>query len=228
MIMVQLRSFTGVGTGMIVGAALASIVGVSAHGGDVSKIHGCVDAAGNIKIVAAGATCKSNETAVDWNVQGVKGDKGDKGDPGLPGAKGDPGAIGPPGTFSGSFTSPNQDYRLSVTDTGVELAGPNGRITLKDTGISIDSGLALLVKSGSTMEIRSGSATDIRSGSTMDIRSSTSTDIRSGSTMNIESAATLDIDAGANMSVSAAAMSVESASILGLAGTPVTINGTPR
>jgi hypothetical protein len=164
--MVKLRKFTGVGTGMIVGAAIASMVGAGAHGGDVTKIHACVDHAGNIKIVGASATCKSNETAVDWNIQG---DKGDKGDQGLPGAKGDPGATGPPGTFTGSFTSPNQDYRLTVADTGIELAGPAARIRLEPGGISIDSALAVSVRSGTSMLIKSSATMDIESSGSMDI-----------------------------------------------------------
>jgi hypothetical protein len=175
--MVQLRRFTGVGTGMIVGAAFATIFGVGAHGGDVTKIHACVDAAGNIKIVGASATCKQHETAVDWNIQGVKGDKGDQG---VPGAKGDPGVMGPPGTFTGSFISPNQDYRLTVADTGIELRGPNGRIVLGASDIFIDSALAVSVRSGTSMLIKSATS--------MDIQSNASMDIQSGAVMTVESA----------------------------------------
>ena len=37
------------------------------HGGDASLIHSCVNkSSGEIKIVAANATCKNNETALDW------------------------------------------------------------------------------------------------------------------------------------------------------------------
>ena len=37
------------------------------HGGDPSLIHSCVNkSSGEIKIVAANATCKNNETALDW------------------------------------------------------------------------------------------------------------------------------------------------------------------
>lgn len=210
--MVQLRRFTGVGTGMIVGAAFATIVGVGAHGGDVTKIHACVDAAGNIKIVGASATCKQHETAVDWNIQGVKGDKGDqgvpgakgdpgvkgdKGDMGLTGAKGDPGVMGPPGTFTGSFISPNQDYRLTVADTGIELRGPNGRIVLGASDIFIDSALAVSVRSGTSMLIKSATSMDIQSNASMDIQSG-------------------------------AVMTVESAGPTLVTGTPVLINGVPH
>jgi len=104
------------------GAALVVNV-VSAQINDTAKIHACVRDAqpgedrgenpgGQIRIIAANATCRHNETALDWNSQGVKGDtgatgaigaKGDKGDPGQAGAsgpkgdKGDPGAQGPQG-----------------------------------------------------------------------------------------------------------------------------------
>ena len=76
---------------------------------------------------------QENETALDWSVQGVKGDKGD---PGLPGAKGDP---GPPGTFTGTFTSPNQDYSLTVTDNGIELLGPSSLVRLGATSLDLIS-----------------------------------------------------------------------------------------
>jgi hypothetical protein len=37
------------------------------HGGDLTLVHSCVNkSSGEIKIVAATATCKPNETALDW------------------------------------------------------------------------------------------------------------------------------------------------------------------
>lgn len=71
-----------------------------AHGGDTALIHACVKKdtlinnllnTPNIRIISATSKCAINETALDWNIQGVpgpvgpqglKGDKGDKGDPG--------------------------------------------------------------------------------------------------------------------------------------------------
>ena len=41
---------------------------VDAHGGDSAKIHSCVNnSSGEIKIVAPNASCKQNETALDWS-----------------------------------------------------------------------------------------------------------------------------------------------------------------
>jgi hypothetical protein len=40
---------------------------VYAHGGDPTLIHACVNkSSGEVKIVGASASCKNNETAVDW------------------------------------------------------------------------------------------------------------------------------------------------------------------
>lgn len=76
---------------------------VFAHGGDVSLIHACVKKdtlinnifnSPNIRIVGANSNCAFNETALDWNIQGVpgpvgpQGPKGDKGDPGKDGKDG--------------------------------------------------------------------------------------------------------------------------------------------
>jgi len=63
---------------------------VFAHGGDTSMIHGCVrnNAIGNlanIRIVSATTNCNSNETALDWNIQGVPGPTGMPGPTGIPG-----------------------------------------------------------------------------------------------------------------------------------------------
>jgi hypothetical protein len=48
-------------TALAVGAGPAG-----AHGGDAALVHSCIDNAGNVKIVAADATCKKNELPLDW------------------------------------------------------------------------------------------------------------------------------------------------------------------
>jgi hypothetical protein len=156
----QMRKFTGIGTGMVVGATFATILGVSAHGGDVAKIHACVDQAGNLKIVDASATCKKNEVAVDWNIQGVKGDAGAQGIAGAPGSKGDKGdqgeqgVAGPPGAFTGTFKSPDQSYGLMVTDAGIELTGPTTLVRLGPGGIEIASDGAVSIESAAKIDIK--------------------------------------------------------------------------
>ena len=53
-------------------------------------IYGCVDPAGNLRIVAEGDPCRANEQALTWNEQGPQGA------PGEPGPQGEPGPLCPP------------------------------------------------------------------------------------------------------------------------------------
>lgn len=69
------------------GAAL-----VSAHGGGSGVIHSCVNgSSGEIKIIAPDGSCQKNETALDWNAEGIQGP------PGPAGPVGPQGAVGPVG-----------------------------------------------------------------------------------------------------------------------------------
>ena len=72
---------------------------VSAHGGDATLIHACVNKrSGDIRIITATTVCDSDrETALDWGVQGPKGDKGDTGAVGSAGPPGPQGPQGEPG-----------------------------------------------------------------------------------------------------------------------------------
>jgi hypothetical protein len=104
--------------------------------------------------------CTSLENQLGWNKQGQAGPPGAKGDagatgqkgvvgpkglPGLPGAKGpsgdtgQQGPTGPDGDFSGDFTSPNGIYKVSVTDSGIELRGPAGSTKLGFLGWNVSS-----------------------------------------------------------------------------------------
>lgn len=176
--MTHLRKYNGAAVGFAVGASLATIVGVSAHGGDTTRVHACVNQAGGIRIVDAGTNCKQNETALDWNVQGAKGDPGLQGPMGEPGPKGDAGPSGPPGTFTGIFKSPSEAYMLSVTDAGIEMAGPEGvlRITmngvqlagplskldLNNSGLTLDSQTTLRAKSAGILTVESAGIAQVK------------------------------------------------------------------
>jgi hypothetical protein len=62
------------GTALVIIAA--TLVGsglASAHGGDTSLIHSCVNAGGRIRIVEATSSCSAQEQPLDWNKQGPPG-----------------------------------------------------------------------------------------------------------------------------------------------------------
>ena len=62
---------------LVLVAALLLVGGstwVFAHGGDVNLIHACVNnSSGTLKIVGPNASCKNNETALDWGIVGPAG-----------------------------------------------------------------------------------------------------------------------------------------------------------
>lgn len=67
-------------TFIVFGMVLSNLITYSfAHGGDLNLIHSCVDKDGIIRIVGANASCKKNETALDWNKEGVQGPPGPAG-----------------------------------------------------------------------------------------------------------------------------------------------------
>jgi hypothetical protein len=82
-------------TSTVLICAAASIVW--GHGGSTTQIHACVAKDGTIRIVAPAAVCRSQETALDWNIQGPAGPAGEQGTQGLQGIQGDQGEPGEPG-----------------------------------------------------------------------------------------------------------------------------------
>jgi hypothetical protein len=98
----------------VAGAAFGLGVYASAHGGDTSRIHGCVDnRTGTLRIIDATQNCTaSKETALDWNIagptgpQGVQGIAGPIGPAGLPGV-GSPRVINGVGLDIGALMGPD-------------------------------------------------------------------------------------------------------------------------
>src|SRR6476469_8121109 len=86
--------------GLAVAAPLA--LGASVAFGSIPDsggvIHGCYLSNGNLRVVdSPSATCKSNETALDWSTTGPAGPAGPAGPKGDTGATGPAGPQGPPG-----------------------------------------------------------------------------------------------------------------------------------
>lgn len=71
---------------VLAGVVLSNLITYSlAHGGDINLIHSCVNKDGNVRIIGANDTCKQNETALDWNKEGMQGPPGPAGgNSGLP------------------------------------------------------------------------------------------------------------------------------------------------
>jgi hypothetical protein len=83
--------------GALVAIVLATGVAWAAIPDAGGVIHGCYTKAGTLRVVEAESQCKSTETALHWNQQGLKGDPGTPGVPGERGLPGEPGAKGDKG-----------------------------------------------------------------------------------------------------------------------------------
>jgi hypothetical protein len=110
-----MRSRDGIIAALTVATAAFGLgVYTSAHGGDTSRIHGCVDnRTGAIRIVGATQNCTpSKETALDWNIagptgpQGIRGPEGPQGTAGVPGV-GSPRVINGAGSDIGALMGPD-------------------------------------------------------------------------------------------------------------------------
>ena len=55
--------------------------------------------------------------------------------------------------FAGTFTSPSGLYRLGVSDTGIRLEGPTGRLSILDGATTLDSALGLTLRAGTVASL---------------------------------------------------------------------------
>jgi hypothetical protein len=120
--------------------------------------------------------CQPRDIPISWNAAGLNGEDGVSvtseqlapgDDPACPnggsrftsasgvtyacsgadGQDGQDGADGQDGEdFAGTFTSPNGQYSLSVSDTGIRLEGPIGRLHVLPTGVTLESALGLTLR----------------------------------------------------------------------------------
>lgn len=112
--------------------AAALVIGFTAsnvlsHGGDTTLIHACVARDGAIRIVGAAVTCKSQETALDWNITGPQGLAGQDGAPGAQGLRGPSDAfVDDAGNDPQPFAESNNEVTvatLSLTEGNYTLSG---------------------------------------------------------------------------------------------------------
>ncbi|HUH15048.1 MAG TPA: hypothetical protein VML35_04120 [Gaiellaceae bacterium] len=206
--------------GVAGGIAFASIPGAD------GVIHGCYrsaagDVQGQLRVVEDPASCRSNETPIQWNEQGVAGPAGPAGADGADGEDGADGQDGADGSsptvaqlapgdancadggaaitdaagttayvcnggqgpagqdgadgapFSGTFTSPNGQFSISVTDTGVTVASPDSAISVTGSAIRVESmGLdPIEISAANRIDVDSGAAFELQAGGTASLQS---------------------------------------------------------
>jgi hypothetical protein len=178
--------------------------------------------------------CSSLETQVSWN---QRGEPGIAGAVGTKGDKGDPGAQGPPGVFTGTLTSPNGAYSISVTDAGIVLRAPGATARLVGNDIALDSSSSTTIQAGTSFGLVTGTGLSLASGGNTTLQAANNLAARSGSDaslvvgrdLTVAVSDTTTLQGGGNVTVesgSGATLRGGSGVLLSSPG-PVTVNGTP-
>jgi hypothetical protein len=194
------RDFVAAAAGALAASALAGGVAWAAIPDSSGVIQGCYNSGGNLKVVSE-LPCPHGYTSLPWNQQGPKGDPGldgvsptvtqlspgdancPDGGAGLMDASGSTvyvcnGAAGADGqSFAGTFTSPNGEYSISVSDAGITLG---------------HGGTNSVVLTGDDLAVRSDN---------ISLRSDRSTTLRAGSTATVQAGTTATFDSAGNLSL---------------------------
>ena len=144
----------------------------------------------------------SLEVEITFNKQGPTGNPGPTGPPGPPGPPGQDGEDGQDGApFSGTFTSPNGQYSLSVTDTGIVLSGAGSTINLTSAGVQVRSGSDLTLQSGSALAAQAGTGVSIAGNGVA---------IDSDGNLTLQSGSALAAQAGTGVSITGNGVAIDS------------------
>jgi hypothetical protein len=124
-------------------------------------------AAGDSHCAAGGAAITDAAGTTAYVCSGANGKDGADGTNGTNGTDGTNGTNGTDGApFSGTFTSPNKQYSISVTDTGVTISGAGTTVNLSANGLNLESSGGLGVKAGGTLGLSGALLTLNNSGPT--------------------------------------------------------------
>ena len=247
------REFVAAAAGALAASALAGGVAWAAIPDSGGVIQGCYNNGGNLKVVSE-LPCPKGWTSLQWNQEGPKGDPGtagispsvtplSQGDANCPGggaaltdADGTTayvcnGTNGQP--FAGTFTSPNGDYSISVTDAGitlssgqntfVELVGDDLTVhSLGDLGLVSDQGVSL--QAGASANVVAGTDVSLL-GNDVAVHSQGDFDLLTDQGVVVHAGTSVNVLAETDFSLKGAGSGlVQSAGVLWLKGSAVNIN----
>ena len=167
----------------------------------------------------------SLEVELTFNKQGPTGNPGPTGPPGPPGAPGRDGEDGQDGApFSGTFTSPNGQYSLSVTVTGIVLSGAGSTINLTSAGVQVRSDSDLTLQSGSGLVAQAGTGVSI-AGNGVAIDSDGNLTLQSALGLLAQIGSAVTVDAGGSATFNAGGSATfQAGSGFSIAGSVVRVN----
>lgn len=214
-----------VGLLVVAGGAYAAIPDAS------GTIHGCYrtstdDQKGQLRVVEDAASCRSNETAIQWNEQGT---------PGLPGPAGADGADGADGVSptvaqltvgdphcpaGGAALTDAAGTTAYVCNGAAGAAGPAGAdgtpfdgtftspnglysVSVTDAGVRIASPDSSIRVDGGSIRVETMGADliELRGANRIDVRAGTALDLRGSATATLEAPASVGIGGGGSVRI---------------------------
>jgi hypothetical protein len=186
----------------LVGAAAAGTAAYGALTGD-ERVTACyVPKTGALYVVGrdgAPLKCADGHLPIDWSVRGPQG---------------------PAGVFSGTFTSPNGAYSISVTDAGIVLSGPGSAVRLTGSSVAVESAGTITLQAGSTIASTSGGATAVQAGTSLALASGSTASLVGNGNVNVESSI-------GGVTVKGASATLEAVGPTHIKGALVDVNGKP-
>jgi hypothetical protein len=193
----------------LVGAAAAGTAAYAALSDE--RVAACyVPKTGALYVVGrdgAPLKCADGHLPIDWAVRGPQG---------------------PAGVFSGTFTSPNGAYSISVTDAGIVLSGPGSAVRLAGANVAVESagaislqaGTTIAASSGTNLALASGNATSLQAGRSLAVSTGTDLALSVGGATSVLGTGDVTIESTAGRATLRGALStlVESSG-------PVTVKG---
>jgi hypothetical protein len=199
------------GLAAVVFAAAGGIAYASIPDAGTGKYHACLKQNGTIRIIdpAVDACNPVYETEITFNKQGPQGDPGPPGANGISptvqqlsagdahcsaggaaitGANGTTAYVCSGQPFSGTFTSPNGKYTISVLDTGITVMGPSARFTIIGNDVRIDHSDNIDVRASNDLTLDAGNDLSARAGINADLRAAVNTVVRGEVQVGIQGA----------------------------------------
>ena len=138
------------------------------------------DAAGVTAYVCSGANGRDGTNGTN-GTNGIDGTNGTNGTNGSNGVDGQP--------FSGTFTSQNGEYSISVTDTGVRITSLAGAsIVFTNSDISMHSKGTAFFRSDSDFTVMGSSNVTMRAASNLTLKGDAATTLQGGGALSIKGA----------------------------------------
>ena len=150
----------------LLGAAAAGTAAYAALTDD--RVAACyVPKSGALYVVGrdgAPSRCADGHLPIDWSVRGPQG---------------------PAGVFSGTFTSPNGAYAISVTDTGIVLSGPGSAVRLTGANVAVESAGDLTISTSGATSVHGAGDVTIEAGRRATLKGTTAAVVESSGPVTV-------------------------------------------